>query len=154
MSLSQAEADALLSLPKFFVEQLPLEFSLTEPMDYERALRSMDRREEFLLTIERGTRNRIRLKFQTRARRIIILARLDYNGRRHKNPLGSPYKPGEWLTGTHLQIFREGFDDKIAYDLQDVSAWPRTALGNDVDVLEQFLKFCAVTEWPQIQTSI
>ena len=128
MSLTQQEAELLLSQPKFFIEQSPLEFSLTEPMDYERVLRSIDRREEFLLTVERGIRNRTRLKFQTRARKVIILARLDFRGRRHKNPSGAPYKPDQWLDGTHLHIFREGFDDKIAYELQDVPAWPTTAL--------------------------
>ena len=77
MHLTQAEADGLLQMPKVFVDQDPIEFSRTEPMDYDRVLRSTDRREEFLLTIERGRRKRIRLKYQTRARRVIVLARLD-----------------------------------------------------------------------------
>lgn len=154
MSLTQEEANSLLSLPKVFVEQSPLEFSLTESMDYERALRSLDRREEFLLTVERGVRNRLRLKYQTRARKIIILARLDYRGRRHRNPPESPYKPGQWLSGTHLHLFREGFDDRIAYDLPDVPELANMSADDDINTLEQFLRFCAVTAWPEIQTSI
>lgn len=154
MSLTQEEADSLLSLPKFFIEESPLEFSLTEPMDYERVLRSTDRREEFLLTVERGIRNRLRLKYQTRARKIIILARLDFNGRRHRNPPESSYKPGQWLGGTHLHLFREGFDDRIAFDLDAVPAWVNGNLSDGIDALERFLRFCAVTSWPEIQTSI
>jgi hypothetical protein len=154
MSLTQEEANSLLFSPKVFVEQSPLEFSLTEPMDYERALRSMDRREEFLITVERGVRNRLRLKYQTRARKIIILARLDYRGRRHRNPPESPYKPGQWLSGTHLHLFREGFDDRIAYDLPDVPKLANMSADDDINALEQFLRFCAVASWPEIQTSI
>lgn len=82
MPLTQTEADELLQMPKVFVDQELIEFSLNEPMDYDRILRSTDRREEFLLTIERGLRKRIRLKYQTRARRVIVLARLELNGPR------------------------------------------------------------------------
>lgn len=52
---------------KVFASDAPLEFHLMTPMDYDLVLRSTNRREEFLLTIERGQRNRIRLKYQTRA---------------------------------------------------------------------------------------
>ncbi len=64
MPLTQAEADGLLEMPKVFVDAVPLEFSLSQPMDYDRILRSVDRREEFLLTIERGRRRRVRLSIR------------------------------------------------------------------------------------------
>lgn len=66
MPLTQIEADYLLQMDKVFMDQGPIEFSLTQPMDYDRVLRSSDRREELLLTIERGYRNSARLKYQTR----------------------------------------------------------------------------------------
>ena len=72
MALTQVEADSLLQMPKEFVDPEPLEFTQCEPMNYDRLLHSMDRREQFILTIERGQRNRIRLKYQTRARKIIV----------------------------------------------------------------------------------
>ena len=50
MALTQVEADGLLSMPKIFLDEAPIEFSLAQPMDYDRPLRSSDRREEFLLT--------------------------------------------------------------------------------------------------------
>ena len=47
MALTQAEANALLEMAKAFVDVDPIEFSLTQPIDYARWLRSTDRREEF-----------------------------------------------------------------------------------------------------------
>jgi hypothetical protein len=43
MSLTQAEADRLLQMPKVFVDQEPIQFTLSLPMDYDRILRSTDR---------------------------------------------------------------------------------------------------------------
>ena len=68
MPLSQVEADQLLQMAKEFVDTSPLEFKRITPMDYDRFLRSSDRREEFILTVERGIRNRLRLKFQIKTR--------------------------------------------------------------------------------------
>jgi hypothetical protein len=154
MSLTQIEADQLLQMPKTFVDQSPIDFSLNQPMDQDRVLRSTDRREEFILTIERGRRDRIRLKYQTRARRVIVLARLDLNGRRHKNPPGSPYRAGDWLPRTHLHVYTEGFDDRIAYELTDAPRWTGPHLIDGIPALELFMRYCAVDEWPPIQTSI
>ncbi|MGH9428192.1 MAG: DUF6978 family protein [Terriglobia bacterium] len=154
MSLSQAEADRLLQLPKIFLDPAPIEFTLTEPMDNERFLRSTDRREEFILTMERGNRNRLRLKYQTRARKVIILARLELNGARHKNPAESPYKPGQWLSGTHLHLYREGFEDRIAFQLQDATGWTGGVVTDGIPALEQFMRFCGVATWPSIQTAL
>jgi len=94
-AISQAEADTLLALPKMFKGDEPLEFSMTTSMDHERVLLSNDRREEFILTIERGNRKRARLKYQTRARKIVVLARLDLDGPAHRNPPDSPHRPNE-----------------------------------------------------------
>ncbi|MBM4443164.1 MAG: hypothetical protein FJ027_22355 [Candidatus Rokubacteria bacterium] len=123
-------------------------------MDFERTLRSVDRREEFLLNVERGNRNRLRLKYQTRARKVIVLARLEIDGPRHKNPPGQPYRPEEWLPGTHMHLFREGFEDRIAYLLPDVPDWRLLAPPNGVDAFEEFLRFCGVQNWPAIQTAV
>lgn len=154
MPLSQAEADGLLQLPKVFLDLAPIEFTLTEPMDNERILRSTDRREEFILTMERGNRNRLRLKYQTRARKVIILARLEINGARHKNPAESPHKPGQWLSGTHLHLYREGFEDRIAFELQDAPGWTGGVVTDGIHALERFMRFCGVVTWPAIQTAL
>jgi len=154
VSLAQAEADALLKLPKRFIDVEALEFRLTEPMDAERVLHSHDRREEFLFNIERGIRNRLRLKYQTRARKVIVLARLELNGPRHKNPPGQPYRPNEWLPGTQMHLYREGFDDRVAYLLPDVQDWNVAADGDDVTQLASFSRFCGVDPLPPVQTAV
>src|SRR5208337_3151285 len=38
MPLTQAEADALLQMPKAFVDAAPLDFSRTQPLNYERLI--------------------------------------------------------------------------------------------------------------------
>ena len=154
MALTQMEADSLLQMPKEFVDADPLEFTRTEAMNYDRLLQSADRREQFLLTIERGLRNRVRLKYQTRARKIIVLARLDLNGSAHQNPPESPYRPGERLVGPHMHLYRENFDDRIAYEPQDVPGLVVRDLESGVSCLEDFLRFVGLQTWPAIQLSI
>lgn len=152
-AISQVEADALLVLPKLFKSDEPLEFTMTTPMDYERLLISEDRREEFLLTVERGNRKRIRLKYQTRARKVVILARLDLDGPAHKNPPDSPYRPNKRLLCPHLHLFREGFEDRIAYLPHEVPEFVISNSSNGLVWLEDFLKFCHIDNVPPIQMS-
>lgn len=153
-AISQAEADALLALPKIFKGDEPLEFSMATPMDHERVLLSSDRREEFILTIERGNRKRARLKYQTRARKIVILARLDLDGPAHRNPPDSPHRPNERLLCPHLHLYREGFEDRIAYPISDVPDFIVTNSSSGLVWLEDFLKFCHVEGVPTIQTIV
>ena len=153
-AISQAEADALLALSKIFKGDEPLEFTTTTPMDQERVLLSKDRREEFILTIERGNRNRARLKYQTRARKIIILARLDLNGPAHRNPPDASYRPNERLLCPHLHLYQEGFGDRIAYRISEVPGFKITDSTNGLIWLEDFLKFCHVEAVPAIQTTV
>lgn len=154
MALTQAEADELLQMPKIFMDQAPIEFHLGEPMDSDRVLRFSDRREEFMLTIERGRRVRVRLKYQTRARRVIVLARIELNGPRHKNPPECPYRPDEWIGGTHLHLYREGFEDRIAYELGEAPGWTDVNAASGIPALERFMRFCGIAQWPPIQTAL
>ena len=151
MPLTQAEADQLLAMAKVFVDQSPIAVTQTLPMDLDRELISVDRREAFILTIERGRRRRARLKYQTRARRIIILARLDIDGAPHRNPDQSPYRPSAWLARTHLHLYREGFEDRIAYELADVPGNVINGNGGAIALMEDFMRFCGVRSWPPIQ---
>jgi len=56
MPLTQAEAEQLLTMPKALIDASPIELTLTLPLDQDRDLISVDRREAFILTIERGRR--------------------------------------------------------------------------------------------------
>jgi hypothetical protein len=153
MSLTQTEADLLLKLPKHAMPGAVLELTTSMPMDEDWELLSHDRREEFILTIERGRRKSIRLKFQTRARKVIVLARLDLNGAPHRNPSGQPYRPSEFLTSSHLHLYVEGFEDRIAYLLNEVPGFA-FSFSDDVSALTQFLTFSNVEPIPVIQQGI
>ena len=154
MALTQTEADALLQIDKEFADSDPLEYWQTQPMHYERLLFSADRREQFFLDVERGRRNRARLRYQTRARKVIILARLDLNGPAHRNPPDSPYRPGERFGGPHFHRYTEGYEDRIAYHLADVSGLAVRDLCNGVFCLEDFLRYCHIRNWPGIQLMV
>jgi hypothetical protein len=154
MPLSQAEADALLQMPKEFVEATPLEFPNSQALSYVRDLRSVDRREQFLFDFERGNRSRARLKYQTRGRKVLILARLDLDGPAHRNPPNAPYRPGMRLACPHFHRYIEGFEDKVAYHPTDVPGLTMRDLTNGVYCLEDFLKYCAVQSWPNIQLTV
>jgi hypothetical protein len=154
MSLTQQEADSLMRMPKEFVDPDLLKFTQVEPLNYDRLLHSADRREQFLLTIERGQRNRIRLKYQTRARKIVVLARLDLNGPAHHNPPESPYQPDRRIAGPHMHLYRENFEDRIAYELADVPGLIVRDIRSGLSCLEDFLRFIGLREWPAIQLSI
>src|SRR4051794_3193973 len=108
MSLTQHEADQLLAMEKAFVSAETIEFNMSAAFQQTHDLRSPDRRELFLLDVERGGRTRARLKFQNRARRTIVLARIDIAGKAHRNLGNYPHRPGERFTGVHIHIYREG----------------------------------------------
>ena len=154
MPITQAEADALRQMPKEFVDVAPLEFPNSQALRYERELRSVDRREQFMFDFERGNRNGARLKYQTRGRKVLTLARLDLNGPAHRNPPNAPYRPGVRLACPHFHRCIEGFEDKVAYEPADVPGLTMRDLSNGVFCLEDFLKYCAVQSMPNIQLTV
>ena len=120
--LLQSEADHLFELEKLFVSRDVVQFSVGQPFQQVHDLQSRDHREKFLLDVERGDRKRARLKFQTRARRTIVLARIDIAGKAHRNLDHYPHRPGERFSGTHIHLYREGFDDRVAYLPEDLAS--------------------------------
>jgi len=152
MSLTQEEADHLLSIEKTFASASLIEFHMTSPFQQTHDLISMDRREQFLLDVERGGRTRARLKFQTRARRTIVLARIDIAGKAHRNLDHYPHRPGERFTGVHIHLYREGFGDRVAYLPEDLPAFQLPANPHDLDWLTAFLDYCNIIDRPDIQT--
>lgn len=152
MEIEQTDADRLLGLEKLFASDEPIEFSKTQPFEQEHDLHSRDRREKFLLDIERGDRKRARLKFQTRARRTIVLARIDIDGKPHRNLDNYPHRPGERFTGVHIHLYRAGFDARVAFLPEDLPGFRIPAGGQDVDWLLAFFDFCNIIDPPAIQT--
>ena len=151
MPLAQTEADRLLRMPKEFLENDAVEFSLGEAMNFQRQLISVDRRERFLLDVERGRRKRTRLRYQTRGREVIILARLELDGPDHINPPNAPHRPGERIRCPHIHMYVEGFEDRVAYSFGEVSGLNIRDATTGLTTFEDFLFFCGVQQLPAIQ---
>jgi len=144
ITLTQAEADALIAIEKHRVNEESYDYpglggSICIP------LISPDKRENFLLDVSRG---RIDLKkgtYQTRARQIVVLVRLDFGGQPHRNPDDAE------ISSPHLHVYREGYGDKWAMPL------PTDSFPNIADLwrtLEDFMRFCNITEPPLIERGL
>lgn len=141
--LTQAEADALLAMPKRRSTINLLEF----PAPGERVnveLESHDKRERFWLDVSRGSIAVSKITYQNRARIVFILARLDLGGAPHRNPDGAE------IVCPHLHLYREGYGDKWAY--------PVPANFTDLNSLwttfEEFLTFCNIVEPSNFQRTL
>ena len=136
IDLTQAEANLLLALGKHRTNDDSHRFGA---LRLEIPLQSVDQREHFLLDIGRGRIDLVKGTYQTRAKQTVILARLDFGGKPHRNP------DGEEIPSPHLHIFREGFADKWAQLL------PFEHFTNPDDywaLFADFLRFCNVTRPP------
>ena len=144
ISLTQAEADALIAMEKHRVTDDRTDF----PMGGESVvlpLQSADRREQFLLDLSRGRINLKKVKMQTRGRQIIVLVRLDLGGAPHRNP------DGEEIPVPHLHVYREGYGDKWAMPV------PTDQFHAVADVwmtFEDFMRFCNITRPPNVKQEL
>jgi len=141
--LSQAEADALLGMPKMLVDLVQIKFP-GRGDELRLEARSVNGKELFLFDVNR--RGHINLKKCTYQNRhsVDILLRLDLNGPPHRNP------DGDELPCPHIHVYREGFADKWAFpvpsDFRDT---------NDlITSLQDFLQYSKVQEIPEIQRSM
>jgi hypothetical protein len=141
--LRQAEADSLIAMPKSFVRTTAV--SLPPGSVQTHDLVGSDGREEFLFDLSRGTIRLSRIKLQTRARAVIILARLEIEGPPHTNP------DGNTIVGTHLHVYREGYDDKWAYPLDPLQF---SAPGEIAKTFSDFCSFCNIAPIPSFQQGL
>lgn len=141
IDLSQADADALIAMPKRAAEAREYDF----PGPGERLvlpLTSLDKREDFLLDVTRMQINVAKVNYQNRARQVVILMRLDIGGSLHRNP------DGEIIPCPHLHIYREGYGDKWAFPLP---AGKFGNLSNLFETLHEFMAECNIVEAPKMQ---
>jgi hypothetical protein len=144
IDLTQDEADALIAMPKLRINDDVTYYpnpggSLAIP------LRSIDKTEDFLLDIRRGRIDLKKATYQNRARKTIVLVRLDLKGAPHRNP------DGEEVGSPHLHVYREGYGDKWAGPL------PADSFSNSADqwmALLDFMRYCNITQPPDIQKGI
>lgn len=104
-------------------------------------LKSACGKEEFSLDIYRGKIELTKNTFQNRARKAIVLVRLDIGGAPHRNP------DGKEIPCPHIHIYKEGFHHKWAYpvpaDFTDLNdAW---------ETLQEFMEYVNITKKPYVQ---
>jgi hypothetical protein len=144
IDLTQAEADALIALPKFKENNEVWEYpslggSISIP------LVSSDKREKFHLDISHGRIDLLKGKHQNRARQCCILVRLDFGGSPHRNPDGIE------IPCPHLHLYREGYGDKWAVSTP-IGHFPNTS---DIwQTFQDFMKYCNVISPPLIQRGL
>jgi hypothetical protein len=144
INLTQAEADALITMEKFRVDDTRWDYpgsggSLSIP------LLSRDKRENFLLDMSRGKIDLLKGSYQNRSRQVIILVRLDFGGQPHRNP------DDQEIPSPHLHLFREGYGDKWATPVPS-NFFPDTS---DLwRLLEDFMVFCHIIEPPLLQKGL
>lgn len=144
MNLTKAEADALIAMEKHRVNEDRSDFPM-EGQSLVLPLQSVDRREQFLLDLSRGRIDLLKVKMQNRGRQVVVLVRLDLGGAPHRNP------DGEEISVPHLHLYREGFGDKWAVPV------PADRFTNSADAwttLEEFLRFCNITQPPHIDRGL
>ena len=143
LALTQAEADALIALEKHRSNDDRHDFPVTGKLTV--ALQSADRREQFLLDINRGRIDLGKVTYQNRARQVFVLVRLDMAGPPHTNP------DGEHIPCPHLHLYREGYADKWAVPV------PLARFGHLDDLfatLGDFYEYCRITKPPLIERGL
>ncbi|HOC66862.1 MAG TPA: hypothetical protein PKG62_05680 [Methanothrix soehngenii] len=144
IDLTQDEADALIAMPKLKIND-DVTYYPNPGGSQAIPLRSIDKTEDFLLDIKRGRIDLMKATYQNRARKTIVLMRLDLNGAPHRNP------DGEEVASPHLHVYREGYGDKWAGPL------PTDSFRDPADqwtALSDFMRYCNITQPPDIQKGI
>lgn len=141
MTLTQSEAEYLIALPKQFLENDPVELG-TPDKAIKRELASLDGRERFLLDVWSSGARLGKHTLQNRSRTVIILVRVDVGDTlEHTNPDGAQ------ISGAHIHIYREGYDDKFAFPL---SQYPFRNSTDIVLTFEDFARFCYIQNLPPV----
>ncbi|MDD2173711.1 hypothetical protein N5916_00050 [Glaesserella parasuis] len=142
--LTQQEADALLTLGKYDFSDGEYKFPYMGG-SLRLSLQSMDKKEAFNLDVTRGYIALEKITFQTRARKAVVLVRLDIEGPPHRNP------DGEEITCPHIHLYREGYGDKWAYPLPDEL---KSVLDRPYELLDKFMDYCHIIGKPMIQREL
>lgn len=144
LHLTQADAEALLAMEKHRVDETTYDYpglggSIRVP------LQSTDRREKFVLDVNRSQVNLAKGTYQNRARGVIVLARLDFAGPPHRNP------DDEEIPCPHLHLYREGYGDKWAYSVP-ADRFPNTS--DRWALLTDFMSYINITIPPDIRRGL
>jgi hypothetical protein len=141
MDIDQQEADSLMAMDKVCNENAPKQFP-GKGQNLNLSLVSVDGRETFQMDVRRGNIELRKITDQLRCREVVVLARLDIEGKRHFNP------DGQDMGRTHLHLYREGYHDRWAVPV------PSEQFCDITDVwksFNDFLAYCKISKVPPIQ---
>jgi len=142
--LTQAVADSLIVLKKCRVDAQEGDYPdfggrITIP------LISVDRREQFHLDVWRSKIDLAKGHFQNRGRQVVVLVRLDFGSRPHRNP------DDNLVDSPHIHLYREGYGDKWAFPVPGERFQDLSDAGQ---MLEDFMAYCNIVERPAICRSL
>jgi hypothetical protein len=143
-NLTQAEADALIAMPKQRTNDDKWDYPATGG-SVSIPLASLDKRESFTLDVSRGRIDLRKGKYQNRARHVVVLVRLDFGGKPHRNP------DDEEIASPHLHLYRENYGAKWAVPV------PTGNFPNVSDLwqaLLDFMRYCNITKPPLIERGL
>lgn len=141
-NLAQHVADALFKMEKHRESDNVIPFVRLGQSESIKLV-SADESEDFLLDLHRGRQSYVQISMQNRARKEVVLVRLDINGPPHRNP-----KSRVFLRGLHLHVYREGLGDSWA---EPVPAEFFSDLNNELTTLREFMSYCNITKPPNIK---
>jgi len=154
--LTQAEADALIDMPKKRLSDISYDFpgrgeKLVLPLISENG------RERFKMDVYRARIKLSKCNYAELGRETIMLVRLDVGGPPHPNPEGpaplpflEPYADQE-MQCPHLHVYVEGYEAKWAIPVPGNRFTDLCDLGR---ALDDFFDYCNVTEPPTIQRTL
>ena len=141
MAIAQAEFNFLMSQFKEFDDlSLPIQLG-PAPIQWTRKIKAASTHEFFLLDFYRGSFELSKYTVNKRYRQTIILLRYDSGGR-HTNP------DGLMMEGAHVHLYREGYNDRFAFPVSEISIDPTDEMDT---VFRKILHFCNVTKFPVIE---
>ena len=148
VDLTQAEADRLIVMDKFPLADNDVRYTFP-PADgklLEIPLVSADKREDFILNFRRKKIILEKRNHLIRAKKTIMLVRLDIDGPPHRNP------DGQDMGGTHLHIYNaEKGGDRWAIPVPTEFF---SDLSHPLTTLEDFMRYCNVKKIPPIDRDL
>lgn len=141
--LTQSDIDLLLNMIKKLKSNKKIDFPQSGE-EIKLDVISTTTKDKFIIDINRKGYIKInRCTYQTRYQKSIVLLRLDVNGPPHTNP------DGEVIPCPHLHIYREGYETRWAFPLQEkISVQEPNDL---IEILIRFLEYNKIKNIPVVE---
>jgi len=141
MSLNQETFSHLLALQKEFEDSSTVSLGNSWSKD----IRARETKDRFILDYRRSKIEIRKYSMNKRVRSSVVMVRY-CSLKRHTNPDGTAFD------GAHFHVYQEGFDDKVAFSVQDTLGIDPNSSSRE-EVLSAILKYCNIAD-PGIQMVI